>query len=162
MSQLLLAAAREFLAAGPKGDAGSASGAQSGLHDQLGWLAGLLQAPGGRAASDTGWLAADFLAQAWMVAMLSGFRYWRRLAQLYDGRAALFTQFVAAGMQNLAEQEQRRLIEELRSLMREAGDAASQEARRFEAELDRLSLALAVAATGDTAADPHRYARAKP
>ena len=107
-------------------------------------------------------LAVEFLGQAALIAMMSGFRYWRRLAAVCDERLSSFARVGLGTAPGLSEEERRLLTDSLRGLARELGDAASQEARRFQAELDRLALGLATPPEAPVASVPRRYGRAKP
>lgn len=104
---------------------------------------------------------AGFLGQTWMVAATSGFRYWRRVAELYGARQAAILQALASG--GLSENERRAMIDELRSYVRELGDVSLQEARVLQRELERLSLGLAESIDPTPSdGEPHRRWRAKP
>lgn len=107
-------------------------------------------------------LAVEFLGQAALIAMMSGFRYWRRLAAVCDERLSSLARVGLGTAQELSEEDRRVLTDSLRGLARELGDAASQEARRFQAELDRLALGLATPPEASAATPSRRYGRAKP
>ncbi len=113
------------------------------------------------AAPQSGRVAAEFLGQAGLIAMISGFRYWRRLARMGEEHLSLAARMGVGGAQGMSEEERRVLADELRGLARELGEAASQEARRFRADLERLALGLAAPETPAGSA-PRRHARAKP
>ena len=104
---------------------------------------------------------AGFLGQTWMVAASSGFRYWRRLAEMYgEHQASLLQALMGAG---LSENERRAMIDELRAYVRELGDLSLQEARVLQSELEHLSLGLAAAVdAGAENAEHRRRWRAKP
>ncbi|MEO8714583.1 MAG: hypothetical protein ABI369_06195 [Acetobacteraceae bacterium] len=104
-------------------------------------------------------VAAEFLARAGLIATMSGFRYWRRLADICEERLSPLAR-VGLGSAP-SEEERRRLAEELRGLARELGEAASREARRFQADLERLAAGLAASPNAPAASAPRRYARAK-
>lgn len=132
--------------------------------DQLAWLARLLQpgrslVPG---APQPSRLAAEFLGQAALIAMTSGFRYWSCLAAVCDERLSPLARMGLGTAQELSEADRLLLTDSLRGLARELGGAASQEARRFQTELDRLALGLATQTEASRAAVPRRYGRAKP
>jgi hypothetical protein len=102
-----------------------------------------------------------FLGQTWMVAATSGFRYWRRLAEMYGEHQAGILQALAAG--GLSENERRAMIDELRGYVRELGDVSLQEARVLQRELERLSLGLAESVdAGGSPGEHRRRWRAKP
>jgi len=161
MWQAILAAAQQFVAGGRQG---AAAGMPPGdaTSDRLALLAGLLKSPGaaaGTADDNAGRLAVEFLGQASLIAMASGFRYWRRLMRLFDQHAALGGRLGLAGTQALSEEEQRLLAEEVRGLAREVGDAASQEGRRFALEMELLGLTLATPPDAPPDAPPNNSPR---
>lgn len=101
---------------------------------------------------------AAILNQAAMMAFSSLLRFWVEAATICGSRSVL-----ASLGGELSEVERRRLIEELRGLMRELGDLASREGRRFQSDLAALALRLAASGSPPTQpAAPRRYARAKP
>ncbi|HUC17381.1 MAG TPA: hypothetical protein VMA37_06820 [Acetobacteraceae bacterium] len=117
------------------------------------------------AASGTPWGgagAAEFLGQAGLIAMMSGFRYWQRLAALWSEHLELLSRVGSGGAASAPEAQRLLLTEGLRRLGRELGEVASQEARRFQAELDRLAFELAASADDPRSSTPRRYVRVKP
>ncbi len=104
---------------------------------------------------------ATFLGQTWMVAASSGFRYWRRLAEMYgEHQADLLQALMSSGV---SEDERRATIDELRAYVRDLGDVSLQEARVLQSELERLSHGLAAAVgSGAEHAQHRRRWRAKP
>jgi len=109
--------------------------------------------------------AAGVLSQAYLIAAASGLRYWRRLAESYDAHqsAALRSLPALAADAGLSEQERRVLVDEFRAYLREMGDIASQEARLFQAQLERLAAAAADPPEGtEPPATYQRRWRAKP
>lgn len=106
--------------------------------------------------------AAEFLGQAGLIAMMSGFRYWRRLASLWSEYLELLSRLGARGQDGTSEAERLLLTEGLRRLARELGETASQEARRFQAELDHLAFGLAASPEDPPGPVPRRYVRVKP
>jgi hypothetical protein len=104
---------------------------------------------------------ASFLGQTWMVAASSGFRYWRRLAEMYGEHQAGLLQALTSG--GLSEDERRAMIDELRAYVRDLGDVSLQEARVLQSELERLSHGLAAGSGLGSEHAPHRRRwRAKP
>jgi hypothetical protein len=133
--------------------------------DPLAFLLGPFQSSRASAASEVPWggaAAAGFLGQVGWIAMMSGFRYWRRLASLWGEYLELLAPLGAGGQGGTAEAEQLLLTEGLRRLARELGETASQEARLFQAELDHLAFGLATPAEEPPGQAPRRYARVKP
>lgn len=104
---------------------------------------------------------AGFLGQTWMVAATSGFRYWRRLAEMYGDHQTGLLQALVSG--RLSENDRRAVIDELRTYVRELGDVSVQEARVLQGELERLSNGLAASVDAGAAPPEHRRRwRAKP
>jgi hypothetical protein len=166
MCQFMLAAARQFLAGGAPGAAAEVPPAgvvtSGATPEQLAFAAARLASPGGAAGTtEAARLAAEFFGQASVLAMASGFRYWRRLMRLADEHQTLAGRLGAAGVQAVSATDQRRLVDELRTLAREVGDAASQEGRQFALEMERLGLSLDAPPAGVSIDAPHRHARAK-
>lgn len=163
MSQFILAAARRFLAADSQGVAAAEPNLGITPGD-LAFLAARLSSPGAAPASAdaiVGRLAAEFFGQASMLAMESGFRYWRQLMRLADKHQTLAGRLGVAGVQVVSEMEQRLLVDELRTLARELGDAASQEGRRFALEMERLGVSLSTPPDVPSFDAPRRHARVK-
>ena len=117
--------------------------------------------PGGTAIGQEMTDMAGFLAQTWMVAAASGFRYWRRMAETYGQHQSGLMQAMATG--GLSEDERRTMIDELRAYVRELGDLSLQEARLLQHELERLSFGLAASADAPVGDREHRrHWRVKP
>jgi hypothetical protein len=87
------------------------------------------------------------IAQAGMVAAASTLRYWRALAELQARYQSSLMQAVAdrgTGQAAAASPaDSRVLADELRAFLREVGDAAMQEARRLQHELEQVSESIA-------------------
>jgi hypothetical protein len=103
----------------------------------------------------TSWTSGDFggstdhssaIAGALLVAMTSTLRYWRGLAAIYNKHQTTLMRATAGRLMTSSttlEGDNRLLIEELRAFLREVGEAALQEARRLENELEQISETLA-------------------
>jgi hypothetical protein len=99
---------------------------------------------------------ASLVAQAYLAAAVSGFRYWRRVAQTYGAhQSGILQSFLAGG--GVSGDERRALIEEIRAYLREVGDVSLQEARILQSELEKLSVEVAEA--GGAAAEPSNHRR---
>jgi hypothetical protein len=87
------------------------------------------------------------IAQAGVVAAASTLRYWRTLAELQARYQSSLMQGVAdrrTGQAAAASPaDSRVLADELRAFLREVGDAAMQEARRLQHELEQVSESIA-------------------
>jgi len=87
------------------------------------------------------------IAQAGMVAAASTLRYWRTLAELQARYQSSLMQAVAdraMGQDGAASPaDSRVLADDLRAFLREVGDAAMQEARRLQQELEQVSESIA-------------------
>jgi hypothetical protein len=83
--------------------------------------------------------AIGFVGQAYMIAAASGFRFWRRVAETAGEHQLDLLRTVSEGGRG----GQGELIDGLRAYARELGDLSLQEARLFQAELDRLAVSLA-------------------
>jgi hypothetical protein len=98
------------------------------------------------------------IAQAGVVAAASTLRYWRTLAELQARYQASLMQTVAdrrTGQAAAASPaDSRVLADELRAFLREVGDAAMQEARRLQHELEQVSESIAQVADQATPS-PH-------
>ena len=97
------------------------------------------------------------IAQAGIVAAASTMRYWRALAELQARYQSSLMQAVAdrsKGQTAAAPADGRLLADELRAFLREIGDAAMQEARRLQHELEAVSESIAQAADQETPS-PH-------
>ena len=95
------------------------------------------------------------ISQACMVAAASTLRYGRALAEIMARHQASLMQAVvdrAAGEAAGDPSECRMLADDLRAYLREIGDAAMQEARRLQHELDMVGES--IAATADEATSP--------
>ena len=98
------------------------------------------------------------IAQAGIVAAASTLRYWRTLAELQARYHSSLMQAVAErGTEQAAAAspaDSRLLADELRAFLREVGDAAMQEARRLQHELEQVSESIAQVADQATPS-PH-------
>jgi len=89
------------------------------------------------------------LAEAWMAGAASAIRYWSAVAALGVRYEASLVQLVAdraTGQSARPPAEQRALADELRAFLRGVGDAASQEARLLQLNLERIGETIAEAA----------------
>jgi hypothetical protein len=116
----------------------------------------------GLAQSDKAGKAVDMsglVAQAYLVAMASGLRYWSKLAQTYGAHQSSILRSLLTRISepDLGEADGAALAEEIRTYLREIGDVSTQEARLFQAELERIAAELANAA--GNAADSAQYRR---
>jgi hypothetical protein len=102
---------------------------------------------------------ASLVAQAYLAAAVSGFRYWRRVAQTYGAhQSSILQSFLAGGAgSSVPDEERRALIEEVRAYLREVGDVSLQEARILQSELEKLSAGVAEA--GGAGAEPSKHRR---
>ena len=122
-----------------------------------------VSAIGGEAASPDGAPnaagVASLVTQAYLAAAVSGFRYWRRVAQTYGAHQSSILQSLLAGGAGagVSDDERRALIEEIRAYLREVGDVSLQEARILQSELEKLSAE--VAGAGGAAAEPSKHRR---
>jgi hypothetical protein len=98
------------------------------------------------------------MAQACVVAAASTMRYWRALAGLHARYQSSLMQAVANRGTGLAASpaDCRVLADELRAFLRETGDAAMQEARRLQHELEQVSELIAQVADQVTPS-PHYH-----
>jgi hypothetical protein len=98
------------------------------------------------------------IAQAGIVAAASTLRYWRTLAELQARYQSSLMQAVAErGTEQAAAAspaDSRVLADELRAFLREVGDAAMQEARRLQHELEQVSESIAQVADQATPSPP--------
>jgi hypothetical protein len=86
------------------------------------------------------------IAQAGLVAAASTMRYWGALAELQARYQSSLMQAVAdrsKGQTAASPADGRVLADELRAFLREVGDAAMQEARRLQHELEEVSESIA-------------------
>jgi hypothetical protein len=96
------------------------------------------------------------MARAWMVTVGSAVRYWRSLAEVqarYQGALVQAVVDRASGQAATPPSECRVLADELRTYLREIGDAAMLEARRLQAELDVIGEEIAHVADAATPAE---------
>lgn len=96
------------------------------------------------------------MAQAWMVSVGSAFRYCRTLAEVharYQGALVQAAVDRSSGQMAVPASECRVLADELRTWLREIGDAAMLEARRLQAELDVVGEQIARVADATTPTD---------
>jgi hypothetical protein len=101
---------------------------------------------------------APAVAQAWMVATASTLRYWRAIADIHARHQGSLLQAAIDRVTNRAAAspaECRVLADELRTYLREIGDAASLEARRLQAELELVGESIA-RATDQASPQAHR------
>lgn len=101
------------------------------------------------------------IAQAGIVAAASTMRYWRALAELHARYQSSLMQVVAdraAEQAAVSPADCRLLADELRAFLRETGDAAMQEARRLQHELEQVSESIAQVADQLTPS-PHYHPR---
>ena len=100
----------------------------------------------------------EVLAQAYLVAVVSGLRYWRRVAETSAIHHLGLMQSLAASAAdpNMSEEERRILIDEIRTYFRDLGDVSAQEARAFQSELDKLAERVASVVLGPEQASDHR------
>jgi len=103
---------------------------------------------------------APLLAQTYLIAMVSGLRYWRRVAETYrTHESAIVRSLMArAAAPSTSDGERRALIDEIRAYLREVGDVSLQEARIVQTNLDKLAAEVArVASNGDESAHRRRW-----
>ena len=100
----------------------------------------------------------EVLAQAYLVAVVSGLRYWRRVAETSAIHHLGLLQSLAANAAdpNMSEAERRTLSDGIGIYLRDLGDVSAQEARAFQSELDKLAERVASAALGPEQASDHR------
>ena len=98
------------------------------------------------------------IAQAGIVAAASTLRYWRTLAELQARYQSSLMQAVAdrgtGQAAAVSPADSRVLADELRAFLREVGDAAMQEARRLQHELEQVGESIAQVADQATPS-PH-------
>jgi len=128
------------------------SGLTQGRPDQL---------PGVSGGPRTGALF-SLLAEAYLLAAVSGVRYWRRTAETWGAHEHHVLSTLAAALldRDLPEERQRMVVDAIRSWLREQGDVALHEARAFQRELD--SVAAGVADSISAGNLDRRYWKAKP
>jgi hypothetical protein len=149
----------------PKGDAAPSSGRMGNLLSEIASLAAnitpgtLDQFPGlaGRASE-----MSSLLAEAYLVAVLRGLRYWRRVAGTWTAHEKDILGPLATALLNrdLPREQVPIIADALRGWLRQLGDIALQEARAFQQDLDVLSAGV----TEDLAerGAERRYWKAKP
>lgn len=124
----------------------------------------LADAIGMRMGGEAGQAAASQLAdmspavaQAGLAAAASAFRYWCTIAELlarYQSSLAQAAADRATGHAAASPAECRVLADELRALFRQVGDAAMQEARRLQQELEVVGESIARTASEATPGSP--------
>jgi hypothetical protein len=103
---------------------------------------------------------ASLVAQSYLIAMVSGLRYLRRVAETYrTHESAIVRSLMArAAVPSTSDGERRALIDEIRAYLREVGDVSLQEARIVQTDLDKLAAEVArVASNGDESAHRRRW-----
>lgn len=106
--------------------------------------------PAGLTAPD----AVQFISQAWLSYMTSGFRYWSHLADAWARTLPLLVRTVAESSGAAHRETQAALIDQLRARFRELAEYPAHEARLLQAELDRIASAMGPAGAGDPG-EPH-------
>jgi hypothetical protein len=108
---------------------------------------------------------AVLLARAYLVATVGGLRYWRRVAQIYGMHQSSILKSLLprpAGP-GVSEGERRVQADEVCAYLREIGELSAQEARAFQAELEKLAEGVASVVCGSQQATENRRRwRAKP
>jgi hypothetical protein len=85
----------------------------------------------------------QFLGQAGLAYLASGFRYWSRMADAWAKTLPSVTRAAAAGRASGTSAEDRAVfIDELRARLRDLVDIPAQEARLLQTELDRIATEL--------------------
>ncbi len=104
----------------------------------------------------------SLMAEAYLLAALSGVRYWRRTAETWGAHEHQVLSTLAAALldRDLPEERQRMMADAIRSWLREQGEVALHEARAFQRELD--SVATGVADSMSAGSTDRRYWKAKP
>jgi hypothetical protein len=108
---------------------------------------------------------AALLTQAYLLAAASGLRYLRRVAQTYGAHQSDILQSLLERISDsrAPDKERRALIDEIRTYLREIGDVSLQEARIFQAELEKISARVADSGAGTAESSEHRRRwKAKP
>jgi hypothetical protein len=103
---------------------------------------------------------ASLVAQTYLIAVVSGLRYWRRVAETYrTHESAIARSLMArAAVPSMSDGERRALIDEIRAYLREVGDVSFQEARIVQTDLDKLAAEVArVVSNGDESAHRRRW-----
>ncbi len=104
------------------------------------------------------------IAQACMVAAASALRYGRTIAEIMGRHQAGLLQAAmerGAGETAADPSAQRALADDLRAYLREIGDAAAQEARRLQHELEMVGESIAVV-IDEATSPPHASSRPHP
>jgi hypothetical protein len=107
---------------------------------------------------------ASVVAQAYLIAMVSGLRYWRRVAETYrTHESAIVRSLMArAAVPSRSDAERRALIDEIRAYLREVGDISVQEARIVQTDLDKLAAEVAKVASNCDESTHRRRWKTKP
>ena len=107
---------------------------------------------------------ASLVAQTYLVAMVSGLRYWRRVAETYRTHepAIVRSLMARAAVPSTSEGERRALIDEIRAYLREVGDVSVQEARIVQTDLDKLAAEVAKVASNCDESTHRRRWKTKP
>jgi hypothetical protein len=99
------------------------------------------------------------ILEAAVIAAASTLRYWRALADIFARYQSSITQAAMDRMMDrsaMSPAECRALADALRAFLREVGEAASQEARRLQSELEQVSESIARATLPDEQPPSHR------
>jgi hypothetical protein len=104
----------------------------------------------------------SLMVEAYLLATLSGVRYWRRTAETWGAHEhQVLSTFAAALLdRDLPEERHRMMADAIRSWLREQGEVALHEARAFQRELDNV--AAGVADSMSAGSTDRRYWKAKP
>jgi len=122
----------------------------------------LTLAPGSRESRSTGHHSTEdmaaLLARAYLLAAVSGLRYWRRVAQTYGvHQSSILRSLLSSAVSpGVSEGERRVLADEVCAYFREIGEVSAQEARAFQVELERLAEGVASMARGSQLATASR------
>ena len=104
---------------------------------------------GGPGAEDAA-RALGFIGQAYLIAATSGLRYWGRVAETCGEHQLDFIRAMGGG------EPPAEVLDGLQAYARKLGDVSLQEARLFQAELDRLAIAFAAPGDPSAPSDEHR------
>jgi hypothetical protein len=102
---------------------------------------------------------APAIAEAGMIGAMSALRYWQALAEIHAKYQASLMQAVvdrAGGRAAASPAECRVLADEVRAYLREIGEAANQEARRLQSELEQIGESIAQKIEPHDPSHPHR------
>ena len=107
---------------------------------------------------------ASLVAQSYLIAMVSGLRYWRRVAETFRTHESAIVQslMARAAVPRTSDQERRALIDEIRAYLREVGDISVQEARIVQTDLDKLAAEVAKVASNCDESTHRRRWKTKP